>query len=250
LNGNRIEIIKHPEKLSSYFKAEVFPLALVTVTGILYNVGMVAGPWFEGRMVQCLYDILNRKAAKKDMVRLAVAYLIVIFMVQACRAAKRFFVRRFANDTARNMRHMLYNNLVWQSKSTMEKESTGSMMTRAVSDVDACVEGMRKFTTEIFDTGVVLLSYLVFLFRYDFRLTLLSCLFIPLAYFSAHALRTPVYRAGSAAKISSGKLNTATLDRIRAALTYRVYGREENRDAAYEERLSDYEKTAVRSGIL
>ena len=28
-------------------------------------------------------------------------------------------------------------------------------MTKAISDVDDCVEGMRKFTTEFFDTGVV-----------------------------------------------------------------------------------------------
>lgn len=29
-------------------------------------------------------------------------------------------------------------------------------MTKAILDVDDCVEGMRKFTTEIFDTGVAL----------------------------------------------------------------------------------------------
>ena len=40
-------------------------------------------------------------------------------------------------------------------------------MTRAISDVDVCVEGMRKFTTEIFDTGVVMVAYLVMLFIYD-----------------------------------------------------------------------------------
>ena len=29
-------------------------------------------------------------------------------------------------------------------------------MTKAILDVDDCVEGMRKFTTEVFDTGVAL----------------------------------------------------------------------------------------------
>ena len=32
-------------------------------------------------------------------------------------------------------------------------------MTKAILDVDDCVEGMRKFTTEIFDTGVALTAY-------------------------------------------------------------------------------------------
>ncbi|MFQ8582981.1 MAG: hypothetical protein ACLSA6_10865 [Holdemania massiliensis] len=33
-------------------------------------------------------------------------------------------------------------------------------MTKAIGDVDACAEGIRKFTTEIFDTGVVMIAYL------------------------------------------------------------------------------------------
>lgn len=32
-------------------------------------------------------------------------------------------------------------------------------MTKAIADVDDCVEGMRKFTTEVFDTGVALAGY-------------------------------------------------------------------------------------------
>lgn len=42
--------------------------------------------------------------------------------------------------------------------------------------MDDCVEGMRKFTTEVFDTGVVLVGYVVMLFVYDWRLALLSLL--------------------------------------------------------------------------
>ena len=32
-------------------------------------------------------------------------------------------------------------------------------MTKAISDVDDCAEGIRKFTTEVFDTGVALAGY-------------------------------------------------------------------------------------------
>ena len=63
-----------------------------------------------------------------------------------------------------------------KKKEELEKESAGAMMTRAISDVDVCVEGMRKFTTEIFDTGVVMAAYLVMLFIYDWRLTLQMCI--------------------------------------------------------------------------
>ena len=46
------------DRIAFYFRQEKWVLVVVTVTGILYNVGLAAGPWFEVQMVQCLCDIL------------------------------------------------------------------------------------------------------------------------------------------------------------------------------------------------
>lgn len=35
-------------------------LAVITVSGLIYNLGLMARPWFEGQMIQCLF--LSRKA--------------------------------------------------------------------------------------------------------------------------------------------------------------------------------------------
>lgn len=34
----------------SYFKMEWKVLLAVTVSGLIYNLGLLAGPWFEGKM--------------------------------------------------------------------------------------------------------------------------------------------------------------------------------------------------------
>ena len=39
-----------PDRILSYFRAEWLPLALVTLSGLFYNVGLLASPWFEGRL--------------------------------------------------------------------------------------------------------------------------------------------------------------------------------------------------------
>lgn len=250
MKNNEIRKIDHPEKLGSYFKIEAVPLALVTVSGLLYNVGMTFGPYFEGLLAQCLYDIIKGEKTANDMIKLSVIYLAVILFVQVMRCFKRFYVRRFANDTSRNMRHMIYNSLVNKSHAELENQSIGHLMTRAVSDVDTCVEGLRKFTTELFDTGIALIAYLVMLFSYDFRLTIISCAFIPAAYIIAGRLKKIVASCSSEYKKSAGRLNNATLDRISNALTYRIAGRDSDRDSNYEGYLDDYEKKAVRSNLL
>lgn len=122
-------------------------------------------------------------------------------------------------------------------------------MTKAISDVDDCVEGMRKFTTEIFDTGIALLGYAVMLFIYDWRLAFLSLIFTPISYFCAARMKKPVQRAGAAYKKAAGALSGATLDRAENAVTYRIYGCEETRAKQYEKTLENYEKAAVKSNV-
>lgn len=241
--------LRHPDRVCSYFRMEWAPLLAVTLSGIFYNVGLLAGPWFEGKLAQCLVDIFGQKADFYDMLRLAGIYVLVISAVQLARYWKRLYVRRFANNINRQMKRILYGNLVSLTKAELEQENIGNVITKAISDVDACVEGMRKFTTEVFDTGVALLGYGALLFWYDWHLALLSLIFPPISYFLAEKMKTVVQKTSAAAQESRGRLNAATLDRISGASTYRVFGCERQRDRSYEDCLLDYEHTAVRSNI-
>ena len=238
-----------PDRVVSYFRREWKPLALVTVTGLLYNVGLGAGPLFEGKLAQCLLEVLRGETGWPAMARLAALYVAVTAFVQTARYAKRFYVRRFANNVNRRMKAVLYAGLLRRQRPELLEESSGSLLTRAISDVDACVEGMRKFTTEVFDTGVAMVVYVGMLLAYDWRLTLLACLFPPAAFFLAERMKKPVSRCAAAWKESAGRLNEATLDRVSGAVTYRVFGLEEKRDQAYEERLADYERRAVAAHL-
>lgn len=246
---NEVRKVSRPDRIGSYFKMEKRTLAVVAVSGIIYDTGMIAGPWFEGKLAQYLCDIIGGKRVFQDMVILAIFYIAAILLVEGMRYVKRLYVRRFANHVNRDMKQVLYHNLVHKGKPELDNEDVGAILTKAIADVDTCAEGMRKFTTEVFDTGVVMIAYLTMLLSYDWRLTLISVLFPPIAYWLAGTLKKTVSRSAAAYKESAGALNGATLDRISNAVLYRVYGQEKNRDTEYEERLLDYEKKAVHANI-
>lgn len=239
----------YPDKIGSYFRMEWLSLTFVTLFGIFYNVGLLASPWFEGHLAQCLADILGGNKKAGTMAMLVLAYIVVTLAVQAARFVNRFYIRRFANNINRKMKGILYANLVRKSRAFLEKEGAGELMTKAISDVDDCVEGMRKFTTEVFDTGIAMVGYAVMLFVYDRRLALLSLMFTPISYFCAAKMKKPVQRAGSAYKKAAGALSAATLDRAENAVTYRTYGCENARVERYEATLKNYENTAVRNSV-
>ena len=239
-----------PQKIGAYFRAEWAALGIVTVSGLIYNVGLLAGPWFEGRMAGRLIDCLNGQAGFMDMLALVGWYALITAAVQGARYVKRFYVRRFANNVNRRMKRVLYGSLVRKSRSELAGEGAGDLLTRAISDVDDCAEGMRKFTTELFDTGVALAAYACMLLSYDWRLALTCLVFPPLAFVIAEKLKAVVQRAGAAFKKQSGALSAATLDRASNALTYRVFGCEKERGAAYERDLNGYESAAVKANLL
>ena len=238
-----------PDSIAAYFRLEWLPMTLITLSGMAYNVGLLAGPWFEGRLAQCLADILGGNETAAAMTALAAGYILVTLLVQAARFVKRFYVRRFANNINRRMKGVLYANLVRQSRGALEKQGAGELMTKAISDVDDCAEGIRKFTTEVFDTGVALAGYIVMLFAYDRHLALLCMIFPPISYICAEKMKKPVQRAGAAYKKAAAALSAATLDRAKNAVTYRVYGCEDAQEARYEAALDGYEQAAVRANV-
>ena len=107
-----------PDSVSAYFKAEWLPLLFVTISGLVYNFGLLAGPWFEGKLAQCLANILGGSETAAAMTSLVIWYIIVTLIVQGSRFIKRYYVRRFANNINRRMKGVLYANLVRQSRWT------------------------------------------------------------------------------------------------------------------------------------
>lgn len=246
MKNNNIEYIKDPDKIINYWKKEKLVVALIVVFGLTFNGSMVLGPIVQGRLI----DSLVKVSATGEILRLAVFYASVIGAIQVLRYFKRFYIRCFANSTSASMRLMIYNNIMHKKASELDREDIGNLMTRAVSDVDLCVEGMRKFTTEVFDTGVVMISYAVAMVLYDARITLYACVFIPLAMLLAEKLKTRIYKYSADFRIKSSEVAGITYDMVENAMLYRVNGLEGINRSNYATELSDLQEKATKAHLL
>lgn len=63
------------------FQIEWRVLLAVTISGLIYNLGLLAGPWFEGKMTGCLVDILKGTKQSGVMLYLVTDYVAVIAVV-------------------------------------------------------------------------------------------------------------------------------------------------------------------------
>lgn len=241
-----IKPMEQPDRIINYWKKEKFVVACIIVFGLAFNISTVLGPIYQGKLI----DSIVGGSGLPSVIRLAAFYIILIAMIQLMRYFKRFYIRRFANSTSASMRFMIYNNIMHKPILELQHEDTGNLMTRAISDVDLCVEGMRKFTTEIFDTGVLMMSYLVSMLVYDTKITMLSCIFIPAAMLLAEKLKTLIFRYSTAYRSKSSQITGITYDYIENAMLYRTSGVDAQNRQSYCAELEDLQKKAVKANIM
>lgn len=229
-----------------FLKFDVRLLLLLAFTGIIFNVGLVLIPVFEGWLVQCLFDIIEENKVFADMIKLVLYYLFAMLIVQITRYLKRKYVRAIANNMVVRMRDALYIGILQKS---LYNANIGELVTRASLDVEIVAEGTRKTLTEIFDTGVLLISYSAVMFYYDYKIALISLIFTPIACIIAELLKKIVYKQVSRYKMSQENLSNATFDRIINASLFRVYASDEIKNKEYEVYTRDYEKKSITANI-
>ena len=233
-------------KLWYFLKPDKGLLFLLALTGTIFNIGLVLIPVFEGWLVQCLFDIFGKNKVFLDMLRLVLYYLLAMIVVQITRYLKRMYVRKIANNMVVRMRDSLYVGIL---KKSLSRSDVGQLVTRASMDVEIVAEGTRKTLTEIFDTGVLLISFAITMFIYDWIIALIALFFTPIACFIAEILKKVVYKHVSLYKLSQETLSNATYDRITNASLYRVYGSDKIKNAEYQKNVKDYEKKSVLSNV-
>lgn len=232
-----------------YFKKEWKSLTIVTITGLIYNFGLILGPYFEGKLTQSIYDYFQQDISFQTILKIVLLYLFSISIVQISRFYKRNYVRIFANNTNKRFKQKIYQNILYAPRLQIKQEQTGALLTKAVIDADDCSEGIRKFTTELFDTCIALIAYLCMLFHYDIKITLLCIVCIPVSYLLAEKMKTLVQRTSEKQKQITAALNETTLDLTSNAMMYRIYGCEENRMHSYENTLQAYESASIKANI-
>ena len=242
----KIEPMKNPDKIINYWKKEKFVVACILIFGLTFNISIILGPIYQGKLI----DSIVGGGSLSSIVTLTGTYVVLIGTIQLLRYFKRFYIRRFANSTSATMRLMIYNNIMHKSISELDNENTGNLMTRAISDVDLCVEGMRKFTTELFDTGVLMTAYIISLLVYDVKITILSILYIPIAMMLAEKLKSIIYKYSIDFRKKSSEVASITFDSIENAMLYRVNGMEAQNRAKYNAELEDLQNKAIKANIL
>lgn len=234
--------MKHYNKIRYYFYYLWWILVPLTITGILYDSLMSFIPRIEGDAINSI------KQQNTDLIiKSSLIFLGLTIFVQINRFLKRYLVRVFSNKMNYLMRNKCFNHMLSLDMAFYEQNKVGDILNKNTTDISDTCESIRKLTTEIFDTMILMIGYIVSYFLLDYKIALMSLPFVLVSIIISLFLKKKVYMTTKDYKEYSSKFKDSTLNMLKNEIYFRGMGVNEKYIDQYSKEVDILAKKNVKN---
>ncbi len=206
-------------KISYYFITNLHIVIPMCITALLFDGLTCFVPILEGKAIDSLLE-----NDFNIVLKYCIIFFSLVLFVQLNRFFKRYLVRVFGNKMALKMRTICLDTLFTKDLNYFVTNNTGDILNRNLSDIYDTTEGIRKMTTEVFDTFVLLLGYFTMMFISDWSLTLIGLPFLVISVVFSHYMKKIVYKKNKEYKEYLSINKNITINKLNNELYYRGFG--------------------------
>lgn len=234
--------MKHYNKIRYYFYYLWWILVPLTITGILYDSLMSFIPRIEGDAINSI------KQQNTDLIiKSSLIFLGLTIFAQINRFLKRYLVRVFSNKMNYLMRNKCFNHMLSLDMAFYEQNKVGDILNKNTTDISDTCESIRKLTTEIFDTVILMIGYIVSYFLLDYKIALMSLPFVLISIIISLLLKKKVYMTTKDYKEYSSKFKDSTLNMLKNEIYFRGMGVNEKYIDQYSKEVDILAKKNVKN---
>lgn len=234
--------MKYYNKIRYYFYYLWGILVPLTITGILYDSLMSFIPRIQGDAINSI------KQQNTDLIiKSALIFLGLTIFVQINRFLKRYLVRVFSNKMNYLMRNKCFNHMLSLDMAFYEQNKVGDILNKNTTDISDTCESIRKLTTEIFDTVILMIGYIVSYFLLDYKIALMSLPFVLISIIISLFLKKKVYMTTKDYKEYSSKFKDSTLNMLKNEIYFRGMGVNEKYIDQYSKEVDILAKKNVKN---
>lgn len=234
--------MKHYNKIRYYFYYLLGILVPLTITGILYDSLMSFIPRIQGDAINSI------KQQNTDLIiKSSLIFLGLTIFVQINRFLKRYLVRVFSNKMNYLMRNKCFNHMLSLDMAFYEQNKVGDILNKNTTDISDTCESIRKLTTEIFDTVILMIGYIVSYFLLDYKIALMSLPFVLISIIISLFLKKKVYMTTKDYKEYSSKFKDSTLNMLNNEIYFRGMGVNEKYIDQYSKEVDILAKKNVKN---
>ena len=178
-----------------------------------------------GRAIDVLLAFEKGQASLQEVTWAALAFLGGTLATQVPRLGKRWWLITANGRIGANLRaDALRGVLAWPME-RLHTTPIGDLMSRIVGDVEVLGVGIREFVIETWDTLLFSISFVVTMFVYDARLSMLALLPTPFAMLLAQAVGRWVRSRTTTAREANAALTNTLQEQLAGIRVLKLFGR-------------------------
>lgn len=237
---------RRENQIKNYFLENKLLIFGIIISGLFFDGLMCIVPLVLGDAIN---SFSNQEKYSIILYKCLILLGLVLF-VQINRFFKRYFVRLFANKITFAMRSKAIDSFLYQPIENIKDENKADLLNKNLSDIADCAEGIRKVTTEIFDSIVILIGYFTTMIIIDYKITLLAMIFVLVSIMLASLLKKIIYKYTLRYKEAQSRLKGETLSMISNEIYYRGLGVNDEYQKNYENKALEYKNASFKHLIL
>ena len=234
-----VRIIKYLSK----YKAAIITSLVLALASVA---GQLAIPVLQGRAIDRIVGEGN--VDFKGIMQIITIILITVGAVAAIQWIMNVINNKITFSIIRDIRKDAFDKLQILPVNYVDTHSTGDIVSKVISDVDQFADGLLMGFTQFFTGVMTILGTLVFMFIYDWKITLVVVLVTPLSFFVASYVSKKTYSMFKKQSEARGE-QTGLIDEIIGnEKIVQAYGREDESLETFDEineRLRKYSLKAI-----
>lgn len=234
------------DKIRTYLKLNISVILLFAFTATLFNVGVAFIPTMQGYVI----NAFSEEKPFKYVLHLGLIYIAFLIFVQINRFLKRLLRRKFNNKMVLQMRGKAFSNLLLMNIDNFSSATYGDIMNRQLADIRDGSAAIETIVAEAFDSGVLLISYYIFMALIDVKLATICMSFALLAVLVSVLFGPLIRKFTREYKMVYSDTKKENITVLQNEIYYRGFGINKNYYDKYERELNILEKKAVRNTIF
>ncbi len=230
--------------LATIFNALTPQIIGLTVDSILGSEPPDLPAWLL-RLVQ--WDTL-RQNTLHALLFAAAAVLLAAIARSLCTYGQRVSLARGSERYVKSIRDGLYRHIQNLGFAWHKQNPTGDIIQRCTSDVDVIRSFVCNQLVEVLRTVFLLIVYLTFMYRMNWKLALVATLFLPITGVSSAVFYGKISSRFEAADEAEGALTTCAQENLTGVRVVRAFGRERYEDEKFREKNNAFSDLWIKLG--
>ena len=216
-------------RLGMYFRPFRGQLALVALGIVLYTTLSLLGPYLMGVALDEFIAVRDTSG----LLRVALVMLVAFAAVNVVDAGSSRLMARISQRALQALRQELFQHIQRLPMAFFERNTTGELMSRLTSDIDAINQALAQNVTALLASVLTMVGILAAMFMLDARLALASLFVVPLMLLFTRQIAVFTRRGFQGLQRHLGRLNGVMEEAITGQKIVTAFHRKESMMEAF-----------------